>query len=64
MSARGWVKHRIGTFTLDVAWDVEAGTVTALYGPSGAGKSLTLRAIAGLVRPDQGQIELDGASRL
>ena len=38
MSARGWVNHRIGTFTLDVAWDVEAGTVTALYGPSGAGQ--------------------------
>ena len=61
MSARGWVKHRIGTFSLDVAWNVEAGSVTALYGPSGAGKSLTLRAIAGLVRPDQGHIELDGS---
>ena len=61
MSARGWVRHGIGSFELDVAWDVEAGTVTALYGPSGAGKSLTLRAIAGLVRPDEGRIELDGS---
>ena len=61
MSARGWVRHRIGTFSLDVSWDVEAGSVTVLYGPSGAGKSLTLRAIAGLVHPDEGNIELDGA---
>ncbi len=61
MSARGWIRHRIGAFSLDVAWDVDPGTVTVLYGPSGAGKSLTLRAIAGLVQPDEGRIELDGA---
>jgi molybdate transport system ATP-binding protein len=41
-----------------------------LLGPSGAGKSLTLRAIAGLLQPDRGRIELpqgavyDSASRL
>lgn len=61
MSARGWIRHRIGAFSLDVSWDVEPETVTVLYGPSGAGKSLTLRAIAGLARPDEGHIELDGA---
>ena len=32
----------------------------ALYGPSGAGKTLTLQAIAGLLRPTQGHIRLDG----
>ena len=32
----------------------------ALYGPSGAGKTLTLQAIAGLLRPAQGHIRLDG----
>ncbi len=31
----------------------------ALFGPSGAGKSLTLRALAGLVRPDRGRIAID-----
>lgn len=31
-----------------------------LFGPSGAGKSLTLKAIAGLLRPDTGRIVLDG----
>lgn len=31
-----------------------------LFGPSGSGKTLTLRAIAGLMRPDVGNITLDG----
>ncbi len=31
-----------------------------LFGPSGAGKSLTLRAIAGLLKPDSGHIRLHG----
>ncbi len=31
-----------------------------LFGPSGAGKSLTLKAIAGLLRPDAGRIALEG----
>ena len=35
-----------------------------LFGPSGSGKSLTLQAIAGLLTPDAGRIELpDGRSR-
>ena len=34
--------------------------VMVLYGPSGAGKTQTLRAIAGLMRPDRGEIRLDG----
>lgn len=32
--------------------------LVVLLGPSGAGKSLTLRAIAGLLRPDAGRIDL------
>ena len=32
----------------------------ALYGPSGSGKSLTMQAIAGLVRPAQGHVRIDG----
>lgn len=31
-----------------------------LFGPSGSGKTLTLRAIAGLMRPDSGSITVDG----
>ncbi|WJF89385.1 ATP-binding cassette domain-containing protein [Paraburkholderia bonniea] len=45
-------------FTLDVAFTAHARRLV-LFGPSGAGKSLTLQAIAGLVQPDEGVIELD-----
>ncbi|MFY1079530.1 ATP-binding cassette domain-containing protein, partial [Escherichia coli] len=31
-----------------------------LFGPSGAGKSLTLKAVAGLLRPGQGHVRLQG----
>lgn len=34
--------------------------VTALFGPSGSGKTSVLELVAGLRRPDQGAIELDG----
>lgn len=43
-----------------VDFDVPAGKVVALLGPSGCGKSTILRAIAGLIVPDQGRIVLDG----
>jgi molybdate transport system ATP-binding protein len=46
-------------FTLDVAFTATTQRVV-LYGPSGAGKSLTLQAIAGLLRPDEGKITLHG----
>ncbi|HUS07250.1 MAG TPA: ATP-binding cassette domain-containing protein [Bryobacteraceae bacterium] len=45
-------------FTLDVELDTTK-SVTVLFGPSGAGKTLTLDAIAGFVRPDEGRILLD-----
>jgi iron(III) transport system ATP-binding protein len=37
---------------------VPAGTVTAVLGRSGCGKTTLLRAIAGLIRPDSGEIRL------
>ncbi|KGD89449.1 molybdenum ABC transporter ATPase [Achromobacter sp. RTa] len=46
-------------FALDVAFQSSAKRI-ALFGPSGAGKSLTLRAVAGLLRPDSGRIEING----
>jgi len=47
-------------FLLDVDIKAAAG-VTVLFGSSGAGKTLTLDAIAGFVRPDEGRILLDDA---
>jgi molybdate transport system permease protein len=46
-------------FRLEVAFRA-SGAPLGILGPSGAGKSLTLRAIAGLERPDRGRIVLDG----
>jgi len=45
---------------LEIDWHVEGGQVLVLFGPSGAGKTTTLRAIAGLVRPEQGRVEIGG----
>ncbi|CAB3635118.1 ABC transporter ATP-binding protein [Achromobacter marplatensis] len=46
-------------FELDVAFRSSSKRI-ALFGPSGAGKSLTLRAVAGLLRPDAGRIDING----
>lgn len=46
-------------FALDLAFRSDSPRVV-LFGPSGAGKSLTLRAIAGLIRPDAGHIGVRG----
>jgi sulfate transport system ATP-binding protein len=61
IDARGIVK-RFGDFTAldDVSVEVEAGSLTALLGPSGSGKSTLLRVVAGLERPEAGQIYLEG----
>ncbi len=56
----GWVTCNAGSFTLEADWDVRPGEVLVLFGPSGAGKTTTLRAIAGLLRPRQGRIEIGG----
>ncbi|OIP83663.1 MAG: Fe3+/spermidine/putrescine ABC transporter ATP-binding protein [Rhodobacterales bacterium CG2_30_65_12] len=46
----------------DVSLSVMPGQVTCLLGPSGCGKSTTLRIIAGVERPDAGEIRMDGQS--
>ena len=43
-----------------ITLDIEEGEFVALLGPSGCGKSTTLRLLAGLEIPDEGQIIIDG----
>jgi molybdate transport system ATP-binding protein len=46
------------TFGLNVEFTVPRG-MTILFGPSGSGKTTCLRAVAGVLRPDEGRISLD-----
>lgn len=52
------VQKQLANFTLDIKLTCEPGTLTAIVGPSGAGKSTLVRIIAGLTRPDSGQVKL------
>ena len=58
--SRGWVHCLVGSFDLEANWSIEPGEVLVLFGPSGAGKTSTLRAIAGLLRPQRGHIDIGG----
>jgi iron(III) transport system ATP-binding protein len=61
LAVEGLVKAFAGTTVLDRAGlRVPAGRVVALLGPSGCGKTTLLRCIAGLERPDAGEVRLDG----
>jgi ABC-type nitrate/sulfonate/bicarbonate transport system ATPase subunit len=48
--------HAVDAVSLTVA----AGETLCLLGPSGCGKSSVLRAVAGFVRPDSGDVRVDG----
>ncbi|WGV16586.1 ABC transporter ATP-binding protein [Fuscovulum ytuae] len=48
----------------DMTMTIEDGSFVVLLGPTGAGKTTTLRLIAGLDRPDQGDIRIEGRSVL
>jgi molybdate transport system ATP-binding protein len=52
------VRAAVESRGVDLEFDVAAGEVLAVLGPNGAGKSTTLHLIAGLVRPDSGEIRI------
>jgi lipopolysaccharide export system ATP-binding protein len=61
LEARG-LQKRYGARTVvkDVALAVSAGEVVGLLGPNGAGKTTIFYMVVGLVRPDAGEIRIDG----
>ena len=59
MSLEVKIKKRLDDFLLNVDFSCE-GESTAVLGASGSGKSMTLKCIAGIERPDEGRIVLNG----
>jgi len=55
-------KHEEVEAVRDVSFEVADGEFYTLLGPSGCGKTTILRCIAGLERPDNGTISLNGAT--
>lgn len=53
------LRHSFGDFSLDARFEAPAG-ITVLFGRSGAGKSSLASAVAGLFRPQNARISLDG----
>lgn len=61
LMANGLVKRfrtRTGLTTAvdNITMSVAAGEVLAFLGPNGAGKTTTIKMVAGLIRPDRGQV--------
>ncbi|MGV7750569.1 ATP-binding cassette domain-containing protein, partial [Mycobacterium kansasii] len=48
----------------DVSLTLPAGEVSVLLGPSGTGKSVFLKSLIGLLRPEEGEIIIDGTDIL
>ncbi len=56
------VSKSFGSHTVlqDVSFDIPRGKISAVMGPSGTGKSVLLKNVIGLLRPDSGEIWVDG----
>jgi ABC-type sugar transport system ATPase subunit len=61
LALRGVTKRYPGVVAVSaVDLDIHAGQVEALVGENGAGKSTLMKILAGVIRPDDGEILLDG----
>ncbi len=60
LTFRASVHSAAGRFRLEVDLPLPHCRRLVLFGPSGSGKSLTLQAVAGLLRPESGRVEVGG----
>lgn len=61
LSVQGLSKNFDGVQAVETAsFELHAGRITALIGPNGAGKTTVFNLITGFLRPDAGDIFLDG----
>ncbi|RQP20605.1 MAG: sugar ABC transporter ATP-binding protein, partial [Brucella intermedia] len=61
LSAKGLVKRYGRVTALDHAdFDLYPGEILAVIGDNGAGKSSLIKALSGAIKPDEGEILLDG----
>jgi molybdate transport system ATP-binding protein len=54
------LRHQFADLAIDMAFDAPTPSVIALFGPSGAGKSTVIGAMAGLFRPEDCHLAVDG----
>ena len=59
MSLSAHIRKTLGDFSMTVDLEHAEG-ITGLLGASGCGKSMTLKCIAGIEKPDEGRIVLNG----
>lgn len=59
MAIEAVIKYKAGGFTLNLDIRSDAKRI-GILGASGTGKSMTLKMLAGILRPDQGRIAVDG----
>lgn len=60
LTIKGLYKHYQNFSIENASFDVPDGTVVGLIGENGAGKSTIIKSVLGAVRPDGGEILLDG----
>src|SRR5437763_11645412 len=59
---KSYGKTAEGAAVKDLSLEVEDGEFVCLLGPSGCGKTTTLRMIGGFLKPDAGDVRIDGVS--
>lgn len=53
-----WLNYGNQTIVKDISFEMLGGRILALIGPNGAGKSSMMRVLAGLVKPEKGEVFL------